>query len=127
MSRYFEDVFGWEERTKAMNSKRINDIIDSLPVCADGKQKVRELVKELKPEYEDQPEVKAGQVWVSSIGNIRLVVRDQNSNENLKVMIMEDGFHTVLAGRPSDYLDPGYKLVANSVSEYVAKKQRGEV
>lgn len=111
---------------KRMNSKRINDIIDSLPVCADGKQKVRELVKEIKPDFEVQPEVKAGQVWAWS-------------NRIWWIILSVHKERTVLSAQP--LANPEYipqvniegtlksagKFLANTLDEYYAKKARGEV
>ena len=61
-----------------MDKKEITKAINKLPICEDGKNGVKDLVKALgfdvEPDKPKLPEIKAGQVWRDTKNHIFLIL-----------------------------------------------------
>jgi len=98
--------------------------IDELPICADGKDSVKKLIKALGYKVEIQREPKPGEVWknISPDG--------QMSQYELIVHGPEDAFTVRLddrAGQWKNFISGNfggrnYKFAFNSLAEYYASK-----
>lgn len=101
------------------------ELVDELPICEDGKEKITNLLKGMGYEVEfPGKQAQIGEVWHDSDGDTVLILELDNStltacfkmNDNINddYFVKMDGVQPV-------------KLLAKSLKEYYAKKAKGEL
>ena len=57
------------------NNKTINEAIEALPICSDGKRGVRELVRALGHEVKEDKLFSRGEIWTGPKGGVYVITK----------------------------------------------------
>lgn len=111
-----------------MDSKKIATKIKNLPICADGQQKVKELVEALGFKVEeDKIKPKIGEVW-EHMGDICLIVTPKGMHNGIKNNYEDNLFAITLDGKGyssnAQKWGKNYGLkIANSLKDYYSQRK----
>lgn len=101
-----------------MDSKKIAEAIEALPVCSDGKSKVKDLIKALGFDVGPKhPTVVKGQIYETTSSTRYLVINVYGSQCDVYGLDNKD-FTTGLSD-----ISKSWKHTANSLDEYYAQKR----
>ncbi len=100
----------------------LGKLVDELPICKDGKIKVKELIRAMGHEVSNQDCIKSGNV---------VRPKQKSANEEYRLVIKGDGRYKFVDIKDGDVMptmgDDFYEYVADNLDHFYEKKQRGEL